>query len=113
MVAAGWIIAFGLPALGRLTSALHHRDETIEPADTVAIAGLVGIVVLLAAVGVLAVVLIRLMRPVREAAEFADRLAAGEMPSVLPVGGNGSDEIGRLITSLNFLRDHVISFKLE
>ena len=105
VVAAGWIIAFGLPALGRLTSALHHRDETIEPADTVAIAGLVGIVVLLAAVGVLAVVLIRLMRPVREAAEFADRLAAGEMPSVLPVGGNGSDEIGRLITSLNFLRD--------
>lgn len=105
VVAAGWIIAFGLPALGRLTSALHHRDETIEPADTVVIAGLVGIVVLLAAVGVLAVVLIRLMRPVREAAEFADRLAAGEMPSVLPVGGNGSDEIGRLITSLNFLRD--------
>ncbi len=105
VIAAGWIVAFGMPALGRFLSALHHPGEKIEPVDTVAVAGLIGIFVLFVTEGILALVLVRLMRPVREAAEFADRLAAGEMPPVLPLAGSGSDEVGKLITSLNFLRD--------
>ena len=105
VVAAGWIVAFGMPALGRFLSALHHPGEKIEPADTVAVAGLIGIFVLFVTEGVLAVVLVRLMRPVGEAAVFADGLAAGELPPVLPLAGSGSDEVSKLITSLNFLRD--------
>lgn len=103
--AAGWILAFGMPALCRLCTALRNPGVKIEPADTVAVAGLAGILTLFITVGVLLLLLVRLMRPVRDAAKFADQLAAGEMPPVLPVTGCGCDEVSMLVTSLNFLRD--------
>ena len=103
--AAGWIVAFGMPALCRLVEAMRNPGLEIEPEDTVAVAGLAGILLLFVTAGVLVMLLIRLMRPVRDAAKFADQLAAGEMPPVLPVTGCGCDEVSMLVTSLNFLRD--------
>ena len=37
--AAGWIVAFGMPALCRLVEAMRNPGLEIEPEDTVAVAG--------------------------------------------------------------------------
>ena len=47
----------------------------------------------------------RIVRPLRSAAAVADRIAAGELQTPIPVGG--SDETGTLLNSMTVMQDNI------
>lgn len=84
----------------------RHSMEESHVTEWLLLCGLGGLVLgFLLTVLVLLRIIRRVVLPLRDAIDFADRLAAGEFPSRLAEYGNSNDEVRLLYTALNLLRD--------
>ncbi len=97
------ILLLGFPEL------IHSHDtpgSEHEVTEWLVLFGLGGLLLgFLLTVLVLIRIVRRVVLPLRDAIEFADRLAAGEFPPRLAEYGNSNDEVRLLCTALNLLRD--------
>ena len=96
------ILLLGFP---ELIKSLHSGNEH-NVTEWLMLFGLGGLLLgFLLTVLVLVRIVRRVVLPLRDAIEFADRLAAGEFPSRLAESGNSNDEVRLLYAALNLLRD--------
>ncbi|MDR0931399.1 MAG: hypothetical protein LBM70_00045 [Victivallales bacterium] len=100
------ILIFGFPEL----NALYHGDDSMGIDEWLLLFGLGGLLLGFAlTVLVLFRIVWRVVIPLRRGAEFADLLAANELPDRLPEVGSVNDEVRKLYTALNLLRDKQLS----